>query len=186
MWHLNNIVRTSKSTISREYSFAKREYPSVIMTAQAFRLPGFYYWNVILPILLITLASLGPFVVDVKLPQSRLPSTATMLLTSVSFKSVVGRFLPTVSYLTSLDKYSLVSLMIIAMQLLYHALIAAFYSSTTEGIVVLIDKFFFLFFFTLIVFKQLVLLVWIRNVNSHRTRLLAQSAESSQEIKKDL
>jgi hypothetical protein len=69
-------------------------------------LPGYFYWNALLPILLISFASLGPFVIDFKLPQSRLPSTATMLLSSVSFKAVVTRLLPTVSYLTSLGIYA--------------------------------------------------------------------------------
>jgi hypothetical protein len=115
-------------------------------------------------------------VIDAKLPQSRLPSTATMLLTSVSFKWVVGRLLPTVSYLTSLDKYSLVSLMLIAMQLLYHALIAAFYSSVNERLVILADKFVFGFFLTLVIIKQLVLVVWIRNVNANRSQLMEQAA----------
>jgi len=129
MWHLNNVVKSSKEKIYREFSYGDREYPACTVSLQAFRSPGFLYWNAVLPIFLITLASLGPFVIDFKLPQSRLPSTCTLLLTSVSFRTVVGRFLPGVSYLTSLDKYALASMMIITMQLLYHALIAALYQS---------------------------------------------------------
>lgn len=90
-WYLHEIVKINTEKMSRDYSFGKREYPAVRLTCQAFRLPGYFHWNVLLPILLITFAALGPFVIDYKAAYTRLPSTATMLLSSVSFKAVVNR-----------------------------------------------------------------------------------------------
>jgi hypothetical protein len=45
MWKMHNRLHTSKDKIHREYSFGKREYPAIIVSAKASRLPGFFYWN---------------------------------------------------------------------------------------------------------------------------------------------
>jgi hypothetical protein len=114
---------------------------------------------------------LGPFVIEYKIPQSRLPSTATMLLTSVSFRWIVGRLLPTVSYLTSLDKYSLISMMLITFMLFYHAIIAAVYHYFPEQLVYRIDKLVFIIFFGLIILKQIIFYQWILMRNEAREKL---------------
>lgn len=172
MWHLHNVVKTKQEKIYREFSFGKREYSAIRVTCQAFRLPEYFYWNLILPILLITLAALGPFVIDYKLPQSRLPSTATMLLSSVSFKSSIARSLPTVSYLTSLDKYSLGSIAIITVMLLYHALISAFSSLLfSDPFIYFLDKAAFLLFALLIVSKNVIYFNWITKITKHQEML---------------
>ena len=175
MWHLHQVVETEEETIEREYSFGKRDYPAVRLTCQAFRLPAYFHWNLMLPILLITCAALGPFVIDYKIPQSRLPSTATMLLSSVSFKAVIARSLPTVSYLTSLDKYSLGSIAIITAMLVYHALIAALSNSCLtlfgNDLIYYFDKLAFLLFFGLIVSKNLLYFYWLCKIKSYQENL---------------
>ena len=155
-WHLHEMVKVNREEVTREYSFGQRVYPGVRITCQAFRLPGYFYWNVLLPILLITFAALGPFVIDCKSAYTRLPSTATMLLSSVSFKAVVGRLLPTVSYLTSLDKYSIASITLISFMFIYHSLSAAFMPVLHEPVLYYLDKIAFLGFLGLIVAKQII------------------------------
>ena len=59
---------------------------------------------------LITLLTFTTFVVEVDAVGDRLQITLTLLLTSVAFKYYVQQFLPTVSYLTFLDKYILACL----------------------------------------------------------------------------
>ena len=176
MWKMHDWVFTKKRRLIREFSSSvtdaeKRKikrFPAIKLTAQVFRLPGFFYYNAILPILLVTLASLGPFVIDFKLPQSRLPSTATMLLTSVSIRWIVGRLLPTVSYLTSLDKYSLGSIVIIVAQLIYHATMGAINQALPEKVAYRLDKIVFAFILSLIIIKQIMFIVWVRRVNIYR------------------
>ena len=46
--------------------------------------------------MLVTFASLAPFVNDIKNPASRLPATCTLILTSVGTRFTIGRLLPTV------------------------------------------------------------------------------------------
>lgn len=127
MWRMHNVMLTQNIIITREYTHCIMQYPAIKVSAKVFRLPRFFYYNAILPILLVTLASLAPFVVDIKIPQSRLPATCTLMLTSVSLRWTIGRLLPTVSYLTSLDKYSLCSMLIITIELLYHAIMGAIF-----------------------------------------------------------
>lgn len=176
MWHMHNVVFTKRERITREYYYGKRDYPAVKVTAQVFRSAGFFYWNCILPILLVTFASMCPFVLDPKLPQSRLPSTATMLLTTVSIRWIIGRLLPTVSYLTSLDKYSLASMMLITLQLIYHATMGALLPLLPEHIAYPADKIAFCTFLSFILVKQLLFLLWIRRVTRFRKKLIEEQS----------
>lgn len=72
MWHLHDMIRIKNNNIQREYSFGKREYPAIEITCQVFRHSAFFHWNALLPILLITLCSLAPFVLDTSATASRL------------------------------------------------------------------------------------------------------------------
>ena len=87
-----------------------KKHPKICATCYCARKPGYYIFNAIFLIFLITLCSLTLFAIDPKIPQSRFQSTITLILTSISFKWVINRSLPTVSYLTSLDKYAIVNI----------------------------------------------------------------------------
>ena len=84
---------------------------------------GYYLFNAYFLIFVITSSALTIFSVDCKLPQNRLQITFIILLTSVSFKWVINRYLPTVSYLTSLDTYAIVSILYICLLCVWHSLI---------------------------------------------------------------
>ena len=90
------------------------------------RRAGYYLFNAYSLIFLITSTALTIFSIDCKLPQNRLQTTFIILLTSISFKWVINRYLPTVSYLTSLDTYSLISIFFICLLNVWHALIGNF------------------------------------------------------------
>ncbi|CAF2564401.1 unnamed protein product [Rotaria sp. Silwood2] len=64
------------------------------------------------------------FSVTYNLPQNRLQLSFTLLLTAVTFKWVVVRCLPTISYLTTLDKYVLLSMVMLCVVCAWHAIIA--------------------------------------------------------------
>ena len=181
MWKMHTVLITRKDQIHREYSFGKRDYPAIVVSAKVSRLPGFFYRNALLPILLVSLASLAPFVVDIKIPQSRLPATCTLMLTSVSIRWTIGRLLPTVSYLTSLDKYSLVSMLIITMELLYHGIMGTIFRKIPEAIAYRVDTIIFFIFCGLIITKQLVFFGWIIKVMLHRRRINREEAESQED-----
>ena len=89
------------------------------------RKPGYYLKNAFFLIFLITASALTIFSIDCKLPQSRLQTVYTLLLTSVSFKWVVNRSLPTVSYLTSLDKYAITCIVFISLTAFWHSIVGS-------------------------------------------------------------
>ena len=66
MWHIHKMVKTTKCSLCTEFSFGKREYSAVRLSAQVFRSPVYFYWNALLPILLVTFSAMGPFVLDFK------------------------------------------------------------------------------------------------------------------------
>jgi hypothetical protein len=109
----------------------------------------------------VTIASLCPFVVDGKLAQSRLPSTAAMMLTSINMRWAVGKSLPTVSYLTKIDMYSIGSIVLIVAQLIYHALYGLINQIIEPRVSFWLDKGAFIFFLTLIFMKQVIFFGWI-------------------------
>lgn len=170
-WQLGNVVRTTSDRIEREYSFGKREYSAVRHTCQAYRLPGYFYWNALLPILLISFAALGPFLVDPKSAHARLPSTATMLLAAVSYKATVSRLLPTVSYLTSLDKYCLGAVVLIAGMFIYHSTFALVAELLSPRVGFVVDKLALIVFLCLLLLKQLIYGTWLSNVTAYRNKL---------------
>ena len=171
MWKTHDVLLTKKGKIFRDFSYGARDYPDIKCSIKVFRQPGFFYWNALLPFLLVSFASLAPFVNDIKTPHTRLPATCTLMLTSVSTRFTIGRLLPTVSYLTSLDKYSLGTMFIITMELLYHATMGAIFPKIPEDIGYKIDFCVFGLFCGLILMKQILLLIWILKVKHYRRKV---------------
>ena len=99
--------------------------PKISATTYCARRPGYYYFNAFFLIFLITISALTIFSVDCRLPQNRLQTTYTLLLTSVSFKWVINRSLPTVSYLTSLDKYAIICIFYVCLLCVWHAIVGS-------------------------------------------------------------
>lgn len=75
--------------------------------------PTFYYLNAFFLIFLITVASLSIFSIRCHQNQNRIQTTCTLLLTSVTFKWITNRSPPTISYMTSLDKYSITCILLL-------------------------------------------------------------------------
>ncbi len=106
--------------------------------------PTFYYWNAFFLIFLITVASLSIFSIRCHQNQNRIQTTCTLLLTSVTFKWITNRSLPTISYMvtkrvlfgismlirkyflrlrkTSLDKYSIICILLLCKNLIFFKL----------------------------------------------------------------
>ncbi len=74
------------------------ETPKIVATVYCSRKAGYYFFNAFFLIFLITSSALTIFAIDCKLTPNRLQISYTLLLTSISFKWVVNRSLPTVSF----------------------------------------------------------------------------------------
>lgn len=93
---------------------------------------GFYLINAYLFNFLITAISLTNFAIEIRRPQNRLSGTFTLILTSISFKWVTNRSLPTVSYMTSLDRYQIVNILYMCLLCVWHAIVAAFFETPAD------------------------------------------------------
>lgn len=108
----NDQVHVTTTYSDANESSAGHVYPRVIFNMKLTRLQGYYAWNIVLPMaVLTTLTSLSIGVEESDGSRlstgDRLQITLTLLLTSVAFKFVVAESLPRVSYQTILDKYIL-------------------------------------------------------------------------------
>lgn len=123
-WHLcRNVVTESTSTVSSEGSSAN-DYPLYHIKCHVKRKSGYYLWNITMIIFLISLLSFCSFSVEISSPSDRLSVTLTLLLTAVAFKFVVSQSLPTISYLTFLDKYVLCGLLFLGCMAIENAVAA--------------------------------------------------------------
>ncbi|RMZ95185.1 gamma-aminobutyric acid receptor subunit rho-2-like [Brachionus plicatilis] len=106
----------------------KQQAPAkFVVTSFCSRLSGYYLYNAYFIIFLITLLSLCIFSIDCKLPQSRLQTCFTLVLTSASFKWVTNRSLPAISYMTSLDKYSISCIFYLCLNCGWHSVVGFFW-----------------------------------------------------------
>lgn len=120
-------VRPNKHKNMMKIVKARKNFkPSkIVATCYAARRPGFYLMNAFFLVFLITMMALANFSINLKLPHFRLQTTYVILLTSISFKWVVNRSLPPISYLTSLDAYQISSICFICLLAVWHAIVGA-------------------------------------------------------------
>lgn len=139
---------------------------------QAARRSGYFFWNAYFLIFLITSAVFSTFSIRFDQPQFRLPTTATLMLTSISFRwSYSSRCLPTVNYLTSLDKYSINSLILIFLCLVWHGFGNVLLNFFNFDTIKKLDRLFLVFLILIFISSHVILFVWMKSANSIRNAL---------------
>ena len=106
-WDLKRHIITETMTLKPTEGSSGNSYPQYKIRMNVMRQYKFYIYNVSLVMCLITALTFTAFAVKADSPGDRIQITLTLLLTSVAFKYYVQQFVPTVSYLTLLDKYVL-------------------------------------------------------------------------------
>ena len=108
-----------------EFKSSKTFKPKFVVTVKCSRRSPFYLVNNFLFNFLITILSMTLFSIDPKTAQTRIGGTFTLILTSFSFKVVTSKSLPTIAYLTSLDKYQLINIVYLASCCVWHSVCAS-------------------------------------------------------------
>lgn len=90
-------------------------YNSAFLVQNVSRNPEFFVLNLYLPAFLISSSAFIAFVFRVEDFGGRSSVLMTLLLTAVAFRQVVGQNLPRLPYITYLDRYALVSLLLIVL-----------------------------------------------------------------------
>lgn len=122
-WTLHECVSFTPKVTTKAYTNPKFKNPAVVAGCFAGRRAGFFIWNVMLIMTLISSLSLATFAVDRGLPQNRLQLSFTLVLTGVAFKFVANQSIPKISYLTHLDRYILGSMIFLYLVCIWHGVV---------------------------------------------------------------
>jgi hypothetical protein len=76
-------------------------------------------------IFLITVLGFVPFSVDVSKPNSRMQVAGVLILTQVNFRWIITQRIPSVPYLTSIDKFAIGNLFFLVLFAVWHAIIGS-------------------------------------------------------------
>jgi hypothetical protein len=118
-------------------------------------------------VFLITALGFVPFAFDPGAPQFRCQVTGLLLLTSVNFRWIVTQRLPSVGYLTSLDKYAIGSLLCLVLFCVWHSLIGSSMIASDADSRKYIDKIVLISAACFYLLYNLFCIVWF--VRMHRT-----------------
>lgn len=143
-----------------------------------------FFKNFILLVFLITLASIFVFSIDPLVSPNRFMATCTLLLTSITFRWVLNNVLPNVRYLTSLDLYALLSLIFIAISLVWHSIFESHYFFKDEIYARHVDHVFFLVYIGLVAIKHAYFMIWLVGVYRRRNEMFMHDKEYDEACKK--
>ena len=116
----------SKDQPNSELSVSKPTRRSkIVATCYVSRNPGYYIMNVYSFNCLITILTLTLFIFDVESADKRITGNFTLILTLFTFKIVTSKTLPSISYLTSLDKYQIINILYLGLCCAWHSIIAS-------------------------------------------------------------
>jgi hypothetical protein len=93
-------------------SISGARYPRVHIALTASRKPQYYMWNIYVMLLILGSLSFTTFSVDVEETGDRLGIMLTLVLALIAFKLVLAQQLPSISYLTMMDVYTLGSMLL--------------------------------------------------------------------------
>jgi hypothetical protein len=117
-WSLGKITATNGKNF---YPPEQQDYSRVTVKIQADRVPGFYVSKVMIPLLLITMASWSVFWIKPQEFSTQISVAFTNLLTIVALLLVINDKLPRVGYLTLMDGFTAIcflSILIVILELL--------------------------------------------------------------------
>ncbi|CAF1312098.1 unnamed protein product [Adineta ricciae] len=141
------------------------------VTCHVARQSQYFFWNGFCLILLITLVSFCAFGLPLQYVVNRLQVSCTLLLTSISFRWTVNRSLPTISYLTSLDRYGILCIFNLILHSMWHSIISVIiYEQTSDFRVpknswmVYLDRGAFAVFFSAFVILHIMMITWLFRV----------------------
>ncbi|UJR11608.1 hypothetical protein I4U23_015790 [Adineta vaga] len=147
------------------------------VTCHAARQSAYFFWNGYFLILLITSVSFCTFGMPMQVAINRLQVSCTLLLTSVTFRWTVNRSLPTVSYLTSLDKYGLLCMTNLVIHSFWHSVISVItwtrttdYRATSDSWITSLDHGAFYVTLGIFVAFHIVVIIWFFSVPFHHRK----------------
>ncbi|XP_052787031.1 uncharacterized protein LOC128222184 isoform X2 [Mya arenaria] len=104
-WHIRDLVYTEPRVFNKEISDTQFKNPALLVKCVATRRAGFFLYNIIMIMTMISSLSLTTFGVNTVKIENRLQLGFIITLTGVTFKMVSTSSLPKIPYLTHLDRF---------------------------------------------------------------------------------
>ena len=141
-------------------------------------------------VFLITTLGFTPFSFAQGSPQFRCQVTGLLILTSVNFRWVITQRLPSVSYLTSLDKYAIGCLTTLVLFCVWHSLIGSEVITSSSTKRKSIDEYFLIASACTYALFNFIFIVWFIKMNVTISKLKhaykAISLSKQEELNKDI
>ena len=102
-------------------------YPTITISARVYRFSGYVIVNVMAPtFFFVLMAGVGCFAVPTGDQEVRLAVTLTLVLAATANKFITGQLMPTISYLTIIDKYVLACQLVMVLLVIEAACVGMF------------------------------------------------------------
>jgi len=117
-----DIVELRRETLPK-HSTTRHVYPLLVLSMKVTRRPRFYLWHVYLPMSALVFLTFPVLLLGIDELSNRLQSLFALLLAAFSYKGWLGDTLPRCSYLTELDKYVLICIVLIILAAVQSAIL---------------------------------------------------------------
>ncbi|XP_045184721.2 gamma-aminobutyric acid receptor subunit rho-1-like isoform X2 [Mercenaria mercenaria] len=132
-WTVRDLVYSEPRTFNKEIAETQFKNPALLVKCVATRNAGFFLYNIILIMTMISTLSLTTFAVDKALIQNRLQLAFIITLTGVTFKMVSNQSLPKIPYLTHLDRFIIGSMVFNWLVCIWHAILSQYKNDSNQG-----------------------------------------------------
>ncbi|XP_060608435.1 gamma-aminobutyric acid receptor subunit rho-1-like isoform X2 [Ruditapes philippinarum] len=132
-WTVRDFVYSEPRQFNKEIAETQFKNPALLVKCVATRNAGFFLYNIILIMTMISTLSLTTFAVDKSLIQNRLQLAFIITLTGVTFKMVSNQSLPKIPYLTHLDRFIIGSMVYNWLVCLWHAVLSQYEGKSNQG-----------------------------------------------------
>lgn len=119
-WKIYEFVHFTPKVLTQEYANNKFKKPGMYVFCSAARKPGFFMWNVIVLMCIISSLALATFAVARSKIENRLQLSIMLVLVTVTFKFVTNQVIPKISYMTHLDRYIIGSTIFLYLIAMWH------------------------------------------------------------------
>ncbi|CAF0807790.1 unnamed protein product [Adineta steineri] len=180
-WYLFEHVDIKVTEQIDEYLDDQHNHSVVICSSHVARKYGYFIWNAYFLIFLITSASFTTFPIPLTNIHGRVQIACTLLLTSITFRWLCYKALPTISYLTAVDVYAIGSIFSLCLLNIYHGVIGYINyrmsgnisgSTTSSEYVLTVDRWALVVFTICFCAYQIGTLIWTYLVPLKKRRIM--------------
>jgi hypothetical protein len=108
-WHILEYGAESRPYVIIE----DLEAPGFAFAFTAKRYLNYYFWQAIVPMVLIVMMSWGPFWIDPSLSGTQISLAASSMLTTIAYRFLLANLLPKLPYMTRMDHFAMLSTVLV-------------------------------------------------------------------------